>query len=353
MAYKDFVNDFRKDITRDVLFFYGAEDYLMEWAVSQVIDRYVDEASRTIDVRYLDGDKVTAFDIIGEAKAYSMFAERRVIIVRNYLPLYRKNSDAGSSELLEFAGTRQDASVVIFTLDSRCSPDLTAYGRKLAKAGSGYEFTRLDRGDLKAFITKRVREGGKLISRRELDYLIELTGYYNKVSDYDLTRLDSDLSKIVKACPGDTIEVPLIEELLIGDSDRYVFNLVDAVVRGDRSSALEIAETIIREEDGAMQVTALLIKQFEIMYDALELSADGLSMSQMAKMTGVNEFRFKKAYQAAGAYRKDRLRDILIQLYNIDRDIKKGDIDKDVALELVAVTAVPDAHARSARGQRS
>ena len=61
----------------------------------------------------------------------------------------------------------------------------------------------------------------------------------------------------------------------------------------------------------------------------------------MAKKTGINEFRFKKAWQAAGAYSPARLKRLLIDLYNIDRDIKRGDIDKDVALELFVLSASP------------
>ena len=339
MAFKDFANDLKKGITGDVLFFYGAEDYLMDWAVEQIIGKYVDESWRSIDVRFLEGDKANAFDLMGEARAFSMFSERRVVIVRNYFPLYRKTADAGADELLKFAAQRQDSSVLIFVLESRYSGDLTAYGKKLAKACSSYEFAKLDKVDLKAFINKRVHAGDKMIARRELDYLIDLSGYYNKESEYDLCRLDADLFKIVNAASGNDIDSAIIEELLLGESDRFVFNLVDAVCRGDRTTAFEIAETIIREEDGAMQVLALLTKQFEIMYDALELSREGYSIAQMAKMTGTNEFRFKKAYQAAGAYSTGRIKELLISLYNTDRDIKRGDIDRDVALELFTIAA--------------
>ena len=90
MSYKDFANDNRKGILRDVLFFYGAEDFLMEWAVSQIIEQHVDDAWRSIDVRYLDGDSTGAHEIMGEARAYSMFSDKRVIVIRNYLPLELK-----------------------------------------------------------------------------------------------------------------------------------------------------------------------------------------------------------------------------------------------------------------------
>lgn len=341
MSYRDFANDFKKGISGDVLFFYGAEDYLMDWAVRQVIERYVDESSRSLDVRQFEGDKLSAWDIMGEARTYSMFSEKRVIIVRNYLPLYKKASDAGADDLLKFAKEKQDTAVVIFVLEGRYAGDLTAYAKKLIKAASAYEFASLDKADLKSFITKRVHGGGRMIARRELEYLIDVSGYYLKGSGYTLTQLDADLEKMISACTEDSISAGLIDDLLVGETDKFVFDLVDAVTGGNRSKALSIAEAIIQEEDGSMQVLALLTKQFEIMYDSLELSKAGYSISQMAKMTGVNEFRFKKAYMAAGRYRMHRIRELLVQLYNIDRDIKRGDIDKDIALELFAVTACP------------
>ena len=341
MSYKDFANDYKKGITGDTLFFYGAEDYLMNWARDLVVNDNVPEDSRDLDVITLDGETVSAYDIMGQARAYSMFSDKRVVIVNNYLPLFRKVADVGQDELKEFVKSPQESSILIFILDAQRSGDITAFGKQMIKACSSYEFARLERADLKAFITKRVHSASKMIARRELEHLIDVTGYYNRDSAYDLAELDKDISKIVKAASEDEISAGLIEDILTGDSDKFVFNLVDALTSGDRGRALAIAEAIIRDQDGAMAVLALLTKQFEIMYDSLELSEQGYSMAQMAKKTGVNEYRFKKAFVAAQRYSRQRLRKILIDIYNADRDIKRGDIDKDTALELIAVSACP------------
>lgn len=341
MAYRDFVNDRQKGILKDVLMLYGAEDYLMNWAVEKIISDNVEEENRDLDVRYMEGESVSSHDIMAEARAYSMFSPKRVVIVRNFLPLYRKTADAGLDELLEFAGKKLDSASVVFCLESRFSGDISSFGKKMIKACGAYEFPRLERADLKAFITKRVHAASRMIARRELEHMIDVSGYYNKNSAYDLSQLDRDIAKITGTCSGDDISAALIEEILIGDSDRFVFNLVDALTDGNRDRSLAIAEAIIREDDGSMAVLSLLTKQFEIMYDALELSEAGYSLPAMAKKTGVNEFRFKRAYRAAGRYSMSRIRKILTDLYNTDRDIKRGDMDKDVALELAAVSACP------------
>ena len=337
MAYQDFYNDFKKEITRDALFLYGAEDFLMEWAIDQIIERYVDESARNLDVQFLDGDTCTAADIMGAARAFSMFSEKRVIVVRNFLPARKKATDVDGDALCEFCEQAQAQGVLVFLIESKYSVDITAYGKKLMKACSAYEFARLDKAALQGFINKRVKGAGKMLGSREMNYLIDLSGYYNKESEYTLAQLDSDLQKITNACEDDRITNDIIDELLVGKEDKYVFNLIDAMMAGNKGKAMELAETIIREDDGALAVLALLTKQLEIMYDALELERAGISIPQMAKMTGINEFRMKKAYQAARNFRPARLKQLLANAYNIDRDIKTGELDKDLAFELLIV----------------
>ena len=344
MAYQDFTKDYKDNKTGNALMFYGAEDFLISWAIDKIIADNVEEESRELDLRIIDGESSSAYDILSEARAYSMFSPKRVIIVKNYLPVFKKAADPGMDELLDYAEENSEPSdtspsILIFAVESMYSANLTAYGKRLMKACKSYEFARLEKSELTAFINKRVRSASKMIGSRELSHLIDVTGYYNRDSGYFLTHMDQDLAKLTGACDGDSIDTKLIDEIMMGDGDKFVFGLIDSMVAGDKSKSIEITETIIRDEDGAMAVLALLTKQFEIMYDALELSERGMSMGQMAKATGVNEYRFKKAYTAARRYGLSKIKNMLISLYETDRLIKSGEIDKDTALELFVLKA--------------
>ena len=344
MAYQEFAKDLKSNTLGDAILLYGAEDFLINWALEKIITSNVEEEYRDLDVRIIDGENASAYDILSEARAYSMFSPKRVAVVKNYLPMYKRMTDPGMDELAEYVDEINKSGgdspvVLVFALESMFSLSMTSYAKDLMKKCKCYEFGRLERHDLSAFINKRIRGAGKMLGSRELAHLIDVTGYYNRGSGYTLTHMDSDLSKLTGAAEGDTIDSHLIDEIMMGDADKFVFDLVDAMTSGNKSKSLEIAKTIIREEDGALPVIALLIKQFEIMYDALELSDRGLSMSQMAKNTGVNEYRFKKAFTAAMRYGTESIKDLLIALYEIDRLFKNGDIDRDTALELFVVKA--------------
>ena len=341
MTYKDFTKDLKRRDFHNVVFLHGRESFLLRWAADALCKAFAGAEFRDENVREFDGDSVSMDEIISMAKTPSMFPGERVLIVRNLPWLCKRTPDSTikgeGARLLDYAGQADHGSLLVLTLDPDFADTgrLTAYGGKIQKAASSYEFNALTKPELRAFISKRVKKAGKYIGSRQMEYLIDLSGYLNRDSAYTLDELDNDLRKILLAAEGDEITTPLIEDLLIGDSDRFVFSLVDVLMAGNKSRAMQMTENILSSDDGnSMQILALLTSQFEMMYDALAMERKGVLVSGMVKALGVNQYRFRKAYAAAGKFRREHLKELLISLYNFDKQIKTGDIDKDTALEL-------------------
>lgn len=339
MSYRDFYNDLNKGVTRNVLFLYGDENFLMKWAIDEIIAANVEPENRAYDVMELQGEECNYDDIASVAMTYSMFGGKRVVLVRNYRPLFRKADAAAKvaeEKLLEFVKNPPDTAVVVFYLDSVHKGEMTALAKKLAAMRmTGYEFARLDRKELRSFIKKRTTAARKMISDRTLDHMIDLSGYCNREGSYSLAEIENDVSKLINAADGDTIDSKLVEDMMVGEGEKFVFSLIDALMANDKRKAMELTVNILGSADGnAMMLLALLTKQFELMYDSLELERRGMSVRQMAAATGTKEFRLKKAYSAALRFRPGRIKELLTELYNIDRSIRNGNIDKDLALEL-------------------
>ena len=82
-------------------------------------------------------------------------------------------------------------------------------------------------------------------------------------------------------------------------------------------------------------VTGMLINQFELILEVKEFKEDAMSMPEIVKIMKIHEFRIKKAIQAADRFTKTKLKEILVQLYEIDRNIKTGVLEQNLALELL------------------
>ena len=167
MSYQQFSKDLKNDMFRNGIFLYGSEDFLIRWALQQIIGRYTEEGFREHNLIDVSGENANLDDLIGRARTPSMFPGRRILVIRNLPMLYRKTVDAvlkGEGErLLAFLSGKSEDSFLVLTLDAEHKGELTAYGKKVAKAASSYAFDRLDRAALRGFISKRVRAAGKYI----------------------------------------------------------------------------------------------------------------------------------------------------------------------------------------------
>ena len=138
-----------------------------------------------------------------------------------------------------------------------------------------------------------------------MDYLVDISGYLNNDSEYDLYRMESDLTKLVNASDEDAISKQLIEEIMIGDKDRFVFNFIDYLLAGKKSMAMQLLINTIsagensKGKGNVFSLASTLIGQFEIMYDSLELDDEGMPIKIMAKSLGVNEYRTQKGVRCS------------------------------------------------------
>ena len=66
-----------------------------------------------------------------------------------------------------------------------------------------------------------------------------------------------------------------------------------------------------------------------------ELAAEGYDLKALSRELGMHEFRIKKAMAAANRLSLDKLKATLMQLYETDTQIKQGNIDGTLALELI------------------
>ena len=60
-----------------------------------------------------------------------------------------------------------------------------------------------------------------------------------------------------------------------------------------------------------------------------------MSYEEIAKVLKVNSYRVKKALAASDKLSYKKIKNILSQLYETDRNIKTGLIDQNLALELI------------------
>ncbi len=352
-AFKTFAADIRAGMEFPVIFMYGAEDYLIEWAVSLLKKKYVGKGAEEMDLLKPDADSANVDDIITECETFSMFSEKRIVWLRDMAALRNDNAKGfGESQLKKLEAYLDEpnpGTILIFSSSQvRNDPKdkrekRSKLDKLLLKKARCYDFCPLDRKALRAFIEKRFRSSGLMITRDDLEYLIDSTGYFHKDTDYRLMNLNMDLEKMVSLAisgagagtTGSCITREDIDRAILGDMDTYVFDFLDYVSSNRKEEAFLLLNNMLSSGNDVFGILSLLVNQFELMTEIKELSEEGLPLSAITKEMGMHEFRVKKAMASASRLSIDKLKTILCQLYEIDSTIKRGDIDGVLALELV------------------
>lgn len=316
---------------------YGVEDYLINWAANSIIDKYVNPSVRALDYAKLDEEGLTAQDVIEASETFTMMSEKRVVWFKEPVNFSKYECERLSS----YVERPNEGSILIisnnnFTNDVKNKNEKRSdLDKLLLEKATCYNFCPLDKKTLIGFIDKRFKLNNAEISQDLLLYMIDETGYFNKESDYRITNLENDILKIVAHSQGRPITRKDIDESISGDIATFVFDFLDAVTSNRKDMAFLLLHNILSSGNDIYSVLAILISQFELILEIKEYREDGGNSLSISKELGVHEFRVKKGLSFADKFETKKIKEILSSLYEVDRNIKTGNMSGDVALELI------------------
>lgn len=336
-AFKVFSKDIREMDMPPVLFLYGEEGYLINWAVETLVNRYVNPALRTLDYVKFQDEGEDARAILDACNTFSMMSERRLIWASEYAPLRSVNAKGlgsdGLAQIESYLHEPNPGTLLVFTAqEPEAKSDLVKLLKSKARC---YEFNQLDYGTLSRFITKRFAAAGVHADRELVRTIIDQSGYFNKETEYRIFNLVNDIEKITAYSEGGPVTEDAVSQVLHGDMDTFIFNLLDAVSGGQKDRAFGLLYNLLSSGRDVFSIVSMMINQFELMLDVAQFKDEGLNLPQIAEIMKGSEFRIKKAMSYTEKFTVNKLKEILSQLYEVDRNIKTGLLEPNLALEIL------------------
>ena len=94
-GYRDFLRDLKNGDIAPFVLLYGKEQFLVDWAVKALRDKYVNKATEVMDYQALDPDS-DADTLMAAVQTLPMMSERRVVAARD-LPVISSSKAKGFS----------------------------------------------------------------------------------------------------------------------------------------------------------------------------------------------------------------------------------------------------------------
>lgn len=312
MTYEQFTQAVRADRIPPLLLLHGEEGYLVEQASRQVIAAVVAPDSRDFNLTVVHGRDLKGNDLVDQARTLPVFADRRLIVIRNV-------NEAQADQLEAFSAYLDDPVPETWLLVTAASIDKRRkFFQKFAQVGEIIEFRRLYENQLPQFIRDRAREIGrtftapalKLFCMRVGNNLAEVMGELDKLTSYVGEREFFEEDDIAAVVSDTRVE--------------SVFSLTDALGAGELAVAMRLLNRLLDDGQPPLVILSMLIRHFRQLWKARELLAQGVPQKDLPRRIGVNPYFVNGLLTQAKRFSSEQLRDVFPRFLAVDLALKSG-----------------------------
>lgn len=316
-----------------IIFLYGSDSYRSRQKLNEIINHYKESGKTGLNLLSVDAEKTNFQDFYDNFRTSSMFAERKLVIVKNMFAVKQFQEDF--LEQLESIETLSDV-VVIYeseavderlklfkTLTKECLPS-----GDVPQGHKCQEFSLLEPKQVKAWAQKEFENLKQKINVDALDLLVASVGN-------DLWRLAGELQKLSQFKAGDAIKKEDIALLVRPNIETDIFKTIDALAQKNKIQALRLLQKHLANGEEPLYLLSMVVYQFRTLLVIKELAQKGLMYNSIVKKSGLHPFVVRKNYFVCQQFSLEDLKAIYQKIFQIDTAIKTGKAEAEAALDLL------------------
>ena len=271
-------------------------------------------------------NKSSIEEIIEEANYFSLDGNSKYLLVSNADIFSSDKSDDNTTNLvLKYLENPNSNTILIFTtqkpIDTR---------KKIVKEiKTKYKVinnSKMDRKSLNEFLNNYVKQKEFNIDYQTINYIIN-NSYGNL--DIMLNELDKVMLYYNVPCH---IKYADVERIVGVELDSNNFHFVSAVVDKKLEDALKILNSLKIYKVDSTILVSLLAREYRLMFYVKKMYQSRMSLIEICNNLNLADWQVNKLYNNCLHYSENELATNIVNLCNIDLNIKKGIWDKDIAL---------------------
>ena len=295
--------------------FYGNNKTIINNKINNIVDKY-----NIVENNIIKYDLEDNLDnIIEEASMISLFGDTKLIIINT---TFKEELDIDKLE--DYLKNYNTNSYLVFVSNDKIDTRRKLY-KLITKYGTVEDVSN-DNNYIRSYIKEYIK-----------DYKIDINYFLSKVND-DLDNIKNELDKLMLYKLEDkNITNNDIDDLVISNIEDDIFALTDSVINRNIDRSLELYNKFMEKNYEPIYIIGLLGNQFTLLYQVKKLYNMGKTNNDIATILNVHPYRVKLAIQNSYYYTESDLIKYIYKLANLDKDIKTGNIDKTLGLELFLI----------------
>ncbi len=332
MDAKKAINEVRRGKHAPLYLCYGPEKYRLRQFIDELSDMLIEHEHKQFAVSKFDLSETPLAAVLEDAETLPFLVPKKLVIATNALFFTGAKESAkvehNLDRLMEYVKSPVDYTVIVFTVDAEKLDERKKVVKAMKDKDAVIPFLSLSAEEIQQWVKKRAELAGFHFEGGAAEQIILSTGG-------NLQLLSAEMEKIsLYVGPGGTATMEHIDQLVARTTEQNVFMLIENIVQLRLERAFAMLEELLKQKEEPIKILMLVARQFRIMLQVKELGKQGYSQQQMAAQIGLHPYAVKMAEGQARKYETDKLCSILAQLSDLDFQMKSGQVDKVLGLEL-------------------
>jgi DNA polymerase-3 subunit delta len=308
-----------------ILFLYGEETFQTTQQVKELKNKFLNKYPTGENLVEFDCDEICdVFDIISSLGEQSLFATKKMIIIKNF---FAHTKAPEQKQIIKKLETVED-DVIIFFEENTVRANAVLFKWLIKNAKNVKEYKELQGVQLEKWIATQVKKMGGKIEPEAIKELILFVGN-------NLWQLFQEINKLVCYVDEGIITPDDIHNIVHSKIDDDIFKAVEAMASKNKNKALELFKKQMLSGDNVGHIFAMYVYQVRVLVNVGSLVSDGVKSQQIiTKTLKMHPFVVQKAMTMVNRLSYKRVVKMHNVLTKIDIDNKSGKQDLDTALEM-------------------
>ena len=309
-----------------ITFFHGKNQYEIEKETKRLVS---DFESKKFDIENIDGEELyNAGQVTNSIQSQGLFSSKKLIVVKN-LQIKNKDSEV-KAEIAENVVKLPEGVEVLFIEEGDVDRRGKLY-KTLHKIAKVNNFPELNSAQIEGFITSEVENKKFSISNTAVRDLSMAIGS-------NLYLLENEIEKLIlyaKSQKANRIEENHVKEIIESIADPQIFPFIEAVASKNVGRSMVELQKFAGSNENEHYLLSMIIYQFRTLLIIKDLSDKGKRASEITKIAKLHPFVVQKSIQIVNKYSKIDLIRKYFLLHSTDVQLKTGDLDPKIAIDLL------------------
>ncbi len=328
-------NDLRQKTPGRFYVLCGEEDYLRRYYLGQLKKLLLDSLTEDFNFHRLTGENFSIQLFSDALEALPMMAERSMVLVEDVELFERPETDR--ERLVELFSDVPEYCCLVLSYES-FKPDKRKkkLWESVEKNAVIAEFPYQSETDLRPWIARHFRDGGKQIAP-------ELCGYLLQQCGVSMTRLDAEIAKVCAYSGAETVVRADIDAVVEPTLEAVVFQISDALAQREFGRALERLHVMLKLQTEPIPIVAAIGAQMRRLRAAKVLQNEGKGAQELAALCQIAPYAANKTMTQARRLSERFCEQAVLLCCDTDYKLKTSYDDPQRLTELLILTLAEEA----------